>query len=133
MSVTAAHTRTSTRIRRSSGAWDRHQQRLKSSLEMVQRRSARRILHDFSSTSSASALVAQLQLENLQSRRTSNRVNIMYKIINRLVDVNPAALLKPSNLSSRGHQTTAKFQIPHSRTDTYLHSFFPPSTRLWNS
>ena len=98
---------------------------------MVQRRSARRILHDFSSTSSASALVAQLQLENLQSRRTSDRVSMMYKIINGLVDVNPAALLEPSNRSSRGHQ--AKLQIPHSQTDTYLHSFFPSSIRLWNS
>ena len=38
---------------------------------------------------------------------------------------NPAALLEPSNRSSRGHQ--AKLQIPQSRTDTYLYtpSFFP--------
>ena len=105
---------------------DPHQQHLKSSLEMVQRRSDRRILHDFSCTSSASALVAQLQLENLQSRRTSDRVSMMYNIINGLVVVNPAELLEPSNRSSRGHQ--AKLQIPHSQTDTYLHSF-----RLWNS
>ena len=70
---------------------------------MVQRRSARRIVHDFNSTSSVSALVAQLQLENLQSMRTSDRVSMMYKIINGLVDVNPAALLEPSNRSSRGH------------------------------
>ena len=44
--------------------------RLESTLEMVQRWSVRRILHDFIPTSSASALVALLQLENLQSRRT---------------------------------------------------------------
>ena len=47
---------------------------------------------------------------------------MMYKI--------PAALLEPSNCSSRGHQ--AKLQIPHSQTDTYLDSF-PSSIRLWNS
>ena len=95
---------------------------------MVQRHSARRILHDFSSTSNASALVAQLQLENLPSRRTSDRVNMMYTIINGLVDVDSAALLEPSNRRSRGHQ--AKLQIPHSRT--YARSFFPSSIRLWN-
>ena len=48
-----------------SVVWDPHQQHLKSILEMVQWRSASCILQDFSPTSSASALVAQLQLENL--------------------------------------------------------------------
>ena len=110
---------------------DPHQQHLIFSLDMVQRRSDCRILHDFSSTSSASALVVQPRLESPRSRRTSDRVSIMHKIINGLVDVNPAALLLPSNRSSRGHQ--GKLQIPNSRTDTYLHSFFPSRIRLWNS
>ena len=37
-----------------------------------------------------SALVAQIQLENLQSRRTSDKISMMYKTMNDLVDVNPA-------------------------------------------
>ena len=71
------------------------------------------------------------KFENLQSRRTSERVNMMYKIINRLVDVNPTALLEPSNRSSASRRHQAKLQIPHSCTDTYLHSFFPSPIRLW--
>ena len=74
-----------------SMAWDVPKQHLKSTLVMVQRRSARRILHDFSPTTSASALVAQLQLENLQSGRTSDKVCMMYDLMNGLVNVNSAA------------------------------------------
>ena len=95
-----------------------------STLEMVQRRSARRILHDFSPTSSASALVAQLQRDNLQSRSTSDKVCMMYNIMNCLVEVNPAAgLLQPRSHSCRGHKY--QLQVSHSRTDMYLHSYFP--------
>ena len=90
------------------------------------------ILDDFSPTSNASALVAQLQLKNLQSRRTSDKVCRMYKIMNGLVDVKPTAgLLEPRNCSSRGH----KYQLhyPRSKTDLYPHSYFPSAFRLWNS
>ena len=112
--------------------WDLHQQHLKSTLEVVQQRSARRILHDFSPTSSASVLVAQLQLENLQFLRTSDKVCIMYKIMNDLVDVNPSAgLLEPRFCSSRGHKY--QLQYPCSKTDLYPHSYFPSAFRLWNS
>ena len=88
-----------------SVVWDSHQQHLKSTLEMMQPWSACGILHDFSPTSSASALVAQLQLENLQSSWTSDKVCTMYKIMNELLDTNPAAgLFELRNYSSRGHK-----------------------------
>ena len=94
-----------------SVVWDPHQQHLKSTLEMVQQQSARRILHDSSPTSSASALVTQRQLEKLQSRRTSDKVCMMYKIMNSLVDVNPTAgLLEPRIRNSRGHKY--QLQVP---------------------
>ena len=84
--------------------WEPHQQHLKSTLEMVQRQSARRILHDFSPTSSASALVTQRQLEKLQSRRTSDKVCRMYMTMTGLVDVNSAeGLLEHRNCCSKGH------------------------------
>ena len=110
--------------------WDPRQQHLKSTLEMVQRRSARRILRDVSPTSSASAQVVQLQLENLQSGRTSNKVCMVYKIMNGLVDVEPAAgQLQPGTRSSREHRY--QLQVPHSRTDTYAAFLLP--IRLRNS
>ena len=90
---------------------------------MVQRRSAiPRTLRDFSPTSCTSAPSGyKHQLEkkqqqqkktpnNLQSRRTSDKVCMMYKLMNGLVDVNHAAgLLEPRNRSSRGE---AQIPIP---------------------
>ena len=94
-----------------SVVWDPHQQHLKSTLEMVQRRSAYCILRDFSPMSSASALVAQLQLDNMQSWRTSDKVCMMDTILNGLVDVHPApGLLELRNRSSRGYKY--RFQVP---------------------
>ena len=93
-----------------SVVWDPYQQNLKSTLEMVQRWSACRIFHDFSPDSSASALMAQLQLEFLQSKRMSDKACRMHKNMNSLVDLNPAAgLLDPKNHSSWGHKY--KFQV----------------------
>ena len=91
--------------------------------------SAYRILRDFNPTSSASAPVAQLQLETLQSRRTSDKVCMMYKIMNSLVDVNPTAgLLEPRIRNSRGHKY--QLQVPNSRTDTFILPISNPTLEL---
>ena len=83
-------------------------------------------------SSTTSALVAHLQLENLQSGWTSDKVCLMYKIMNALVTVNPTeGLLAHRNRSSRGHKY--QLQVPHSITDTHLHSYFMLLIWLWNS
>ena len=57
-------------------------------------------------------------------------VCVVYKIMNSLVTLNPAAgRLKPGNHSSREHKY--QLQVPHSRTD--LRSYFPSAVQLWNS
>ena len=77
-------------------------------------------------------MAAQFKLKKLWSRKTSEKVCMMYKIMNRLVDVNPAApLLKSRNGSSRGHKY--QLQVPHSGADMYLHSYFPLAIQPWNS
>ena len=70
-----------------SPVWDPHQQNLIDKLEMTQRRAARRILEDYSTKSSASALVAKLHLDSLQQRRAIDKVSMIYKIINDHVDL----------------------------------------------
>ena len=72
----------------SSSVWDPPQQYLSDNLEMVQRRSARRILRDFRPTTSASKLVSGLELE-LCLRRKSAKSLMMFKIVNGLVDATP--------------------------------------------
>ena len=115
-----------------SPIWDPASEELSTALEMTQRRAARRIYHDFSRKSSASAMVAKLQLEPLQARRKVSKVNMMYRIMNGLVDIDaPSGLLVPAERSTRGHQ--AKLMVPYARTDIYRHSFFPSTIKLWNT
>ena len=115
-----------------SPIWDPATEEHTATLEMVQRRAARRIYHDFSRTSSASRMVAKLKLEPLQARRKYSKVTMMYRIINDLVDITaPRGLLAPAGRSTRGHD--AKLLVPFARTDVYKHSFFPSAIRLWNS
>ena len=114
-----------------SPIWDPATVEHTTAIEMVQRRAARRILHDFRRTSSASAMVARLQLEPLQARRKASKVTMMYRIINDLVDINaPSGLIAPVGRTTRGHQ--AKLLVPFARTDTYR-QFFPSAIRLWNT
>ena len=112
--------------------WDPHQQYLSSTLEMVQRRSARRILHDFRPTTSASDLVSKLHLDPLKLRRTAAKATMMYKIMGGLVEATPrSGTLTPAQRSTRGQ--AHKLQVPHSRTEVHKNSFFPSSIRLWNA
>ena len=112
--------------------WDPHQKNLSDTLEKVQRRSARRITQDFSPTSSASAILEKLKLPPLKERRSTQKAVMMHKIINCQIDITPRpGLVTPITHTSRGH--SSKIRVPQSRTDGYLHSFFPSAIRLWNS
>ncbi|KAL8587797.1 hypothetical protein ACOMHN_021015 [Nucella lapillus] len=113
-----------------SPVWDPYQKDLKKCLELVQRRAARRILHDFSPKSSATALVRKLGLQTLKDRRQIDKAALIYKIFHGLVDVPSNKVLKPTTRSTRGQQT--KFQVPHSNVNAHLHSFFPSAIWLWN-
>ncbi|KAL8599837.1 hypothetical protein ACOMHN_038410 [Nucella lapillus] len=112
-----------------SPVWDPYQKYLKKCLELVQRRAARRILHDFSPKSSATALVRKLGLQTLKDRRQIDKAALIYNIFHGLVDVPSNKVLKPTTRSTRGQQT--KFQVPHSNVNAHLHSF-PSAIQLWN-
>ena len=115
----------------SSSVWDPSQQSLINNLEMVQRRAARRIMHDFKPTTSASALVAKLDLDPLSLRRKSAKTMMLYKIHNGLVDSSPERpWLTQAPRQLRGHGQ--KFLNPSCRTNILKNSFFPSAIRLWN-
>ena len=115
-----------------SSVWDPAQKGLTNQIEMVQRRTARRIKRDFRPTSSATDMVNDLKLENLKTRRTVDKTTLMFKIANGLVDISaPPGMMEPVARSTRGHQR--KFKLPSSNTDVHRHSFFPATIRLWNS
>ena len=68
-------------------------------------------------------------LASLQERRAQAKVEMMFRIVNGLVDI-PTSFLTPT-LMMRGH--TQKYLVPYARTVVYQHSFFPDGIRLWNA
>ena len=104
----------------------------KSDIQIVQRRATRHIFHDFSHSTSASALITRLELQQLEAKRRADKVSMTYKVRNNLVDIAPTpGTLQPSNRTTRGQQL--KLQVPYSRTNTRFNSIFPSAIQLWNS
>ncbi|KAK3090576.1 hypothetical protein FSP39_012808 [Pinctada imbricata] len=99
-------------------------------LEMVQRRAARFVMGDYHTTSSVTTMMEQLGWRTLQERRAQAKAVMMFRIVNQLVDI-PHTYLTPARVSVRGH--SQRFTVPHTRTTTYRHSFFPDSIRIWNA
>ena len=78
-------------------------------------------------------LISKFDLQPLSDRRTvsNSKAGMMYKVINGLADPQPRDGTLQSNLRpSRGQ--TGTLLIPHTRTDTFWHSF-PSAICIWNT
>ena len=85
-----------------STIWDPYQQKYIAQIEMVQKRAARFVKnmpHRNAATSqpSATAMVADLGWETLQARRHNNRLSLLYKMTNGLVEIPPEYHPAPRN------------------------------------
>ena len=89
-------------------------------LEMVQRRSVRLIMNDFSRYSLVTSMIEQLGLPMLKQRRNEAKVIMMYKILKNsvLIDHN----LEYNTNHTRGHPF--KLIILPTRINAYHDSFF---------
>ena len=112
-----------------SCVWDPHTRRNKDKLEMVQRRAARFVKGDYSTTSSVTAMLADLRRNTLQQRRMQCKTVMLYRIVHQLIAIPTTPFLIPGR-SFRGHDMI--FMIPQSSVNAHLHSFFPSAIRLWN-
>ena len=74
--------------------WDPHTSANINRLEAVQRSAARMCFRDFSRFSSVTAMLNDLKLPTLQSRRAKSKLQMLYKIIHNLVDI-PSDCLSP--------------------------------------
>ena len=88
-------------IEYASITWDPHTNASINRLEMVQRRYARFVFHDYRRSSSVTAMLDQLHWASLQERRAQAKVEMMFRIVNGLVDI-PTSFLTPT-LMMRGH------------------------------
>ena len=102
-------------------------------IEMVQRRAARFVTHRYRQTSSVTDMLQDLNWRSLQNRRIDNSLVMFYKIVYGQVAVDPLSFLVPTiNTRASRFRNSMSFQIPHSKLDIHLYSFFPSTIRLWN-
>ena len=78
----------------SSTVWDPHTSASINRLEAVQRSTVRTCFRDFSRFSSVMAMLNDLELPTLQSRRAKSKLQMLYKIIHNLIDI-PSDCLTP--------------------------------------
>ena len=80
--------------------------------------------------SSVSKMQAELNWPTLANRRQTNSLAMMYRIVNKLVEIPSSYYLIPATTKTRGHDQ--RFRLPYCRLDIYKNSFFPSTIRAWN-
>jgi len=96
-------------------------------LESVQRRAARFIKGDWRTTSSVTAMLRDLGLKDLQSRRRDLRLALMFKLVHGHIGVTPDEMsLQPADSRTRSNHRF-KFKLNHNRQ-----SFLGRTVREWN-
>jgi hypothetical protein len=113
-----------------SSVWASHAQSNINKLESVQRRAARFATGTYNTTSSVTTMLNYLNWDTLQQRRLRTKAIMMYRIINRLVAIEPPPFIHHLSAATRGQQQ--KYIVPYSRTTVHKESFFPSTIRLWN-
>ncbi len=112
--------------------WDPYTQGNISKIEMVQRRAARFVLGRYNNTSSLGDMLYELGWTSLQTRRQTLRLCMMYKIHEGLIAMDAQKFMTPLQRRSR-HVNSNAYEIPGSKTDYHMYSFFPRTIREWNS
>ena len=95
--------------------------------------SARFVMNNFSSYASITQMLTSLNWPTLAQCRQQERAIMMFKIIHNLVDIPVNSYFTPVPMThdTRGHNM--RFMQPMTRTDSYLHSFFPFAIKIWYS
>jgi hypothetical protein len=112
--------------------WNPHTSEKIKKIEAVQRRAARYVTNAYDRTTSVTSLLQDLGWESLESRRTKSQLTMLYKTINRLVDIPPDPYLHPASTRTRSTHSM-KFRQPPVRTNYFKYSFFPRTIPIWNS
>ena len=77
-------------------------------------------------------MLNELQWPSLKQRRAEQKLTMLYKIRNGLVEIHEADHgLLPLNRKGR-HNNSCSYRIPRAYKDIYKNSFFPSTVRMWN-
>ena len=78
-------------------------------------------------------MIKELGWDSLESRRKKARLNLMYKLTHKLINIDTANFLEShSEMRSRGSHSF-KYRIPKFYKDVFKFSFFPRTIKVWNS
>jgi len=117
----------------SSVVWDPYYEKDIQKVEMIQRRAARFCVNDYGQQSSVTKMLAELEWDTLQTRRSNSRLHMMYKITNDLVGINKHLYITPAVDSRSRHSHSKKLQELSCNTNVYKYSYFPRTIREWNN
>jgi hypothetical protein len=101
------------------------------SIEQVQKRASRIVHNNYTDRipGCVTNMVKSLKWENLEDRRKSARLSMLFKIQHDLIDIDRQQYLMPNDSQIRGKN---RFYQKRSSMDTYGQSFFPKTIRDWN-
>ena len=102
-------------------------QTLINKLEMVQRKSARWIVNKWKYDQSPTEILNSLKLKPLEKRREMNCLKMLHNIIN------GRKFISTNILPQKQRCSTLRFKPTFARLMCFENSFFPHTTKLWNS
>ena len=110
-----------------SSVWDPFYQNLIDQPEMIQRKGARFIYSDYIRTSSVSSMLNTLKWPSLKTRRTRNRLTLLYKAINKSIAISTTPLL-PTTIITRRNACDLSYHHLQPRTNAFksTHSILAP-------
>ena len=111
--------------------WDPYKVGDIATLEKVQRSAARFVKNDHRHQSSVTKMIRELGWPSLAERRRDQRLILLYKIVNDLVDVPTSEILSPADNRTRALHNK-KFKHLPSNTPVYRQSFFGRTIPDWN-
>ena len=112
-------------IEYASSAWDPYQENHIKKIEMVQRRSARVIKHQYSrKPGSAANILKGLKLPTLEIRRKIKRQCLFHKAFHHQVAINIPDYIKQQHRTTRQYYPR-KFRNVQTSSSTYKYSQFP--------
>jgi len=116
-----------------STVWDPYTHRNIDRLERINTKAARFITNNYTYAPGITTRIKQqINMDFLHVRRQTHRLTLMYKITNNYIDIDPHVYLHNANNQRTRNTHNQKYQIYHTNTDAYKHSFFPRTIRDWN-
>ncbi len=89
-------------------------------------------LQNFNKTASVIDMLSDLKWDTLKTRRKKNRLTLMYKLSQNLVDMTTENHLIPNSEKRTRNSHAFKYRMPKVSKDIFKFSFFPRSITEWN-